>query len=222
MAGYKYQYPYLASLANCRVKELAKGVQWLGYELDERRIGIWFPARVRGFTSSSQRPQRLSGPPSLLSIGHHELFLRGHSGRGVNSAYVTNTWSYTAIPSYFFILCSIKHRDLVFSLKYISIFIFWTVTGVIRQKFTDVSEKRTAFLLRGAPCCLLVDSLALLLWRWKLYVPPKRRPLSLWATWRYCPPLQETQIQFSRYWERSRTSNMRSLTISGVLADILT
>jgi hypothetical protein len=44
------------------------------------------PGRGWEFTSSPRRPDRLWGPPSLLSSGHQTFFLLGYSGRGVNLA----------------------------------------------------------------------------------------------------------------------------------------
>jgi hypothetical protein len=47
-----------------------------GYRLDGRGVGVRFPGEAR-FFSSPRRPDRLWGPPSLLSNGY-----RGSSPRG--------------------------------------------------------------------------------------------------------------------------------------------
>jgi hypothetical protein len=47
------------------------------YGLEERRVGVRVPVGARIF-SCLRRPDRLWGPPSLVSIGY-----RGQSGRGV-------------------------------------------------------------------------------------------------------------------------------------------
>jgi hypothetical protein len=52
-----------------------------GYALDSRGVGVRVPVVAR--FSSPRRPDRLWGPPSLLSNGYRRIFIRGKSGRGV-------------------------------------------------------------------------------------------------------------------------------------------
>jgi hypothetical protein len=47
-----------------------------GYRLDDREVGVRVPVGSRIFFSP-RRPDRLWGPPSLLSNGYRRLFLRG-------------------------------------------------------------------------------------------------------------------------------------------------
>jgi hypothetical protein len=62
--------------------------------------------RGRAFFSSPPRPDRLWGPPSLLSNVYQEIFSWGQSGRGreadhspPSSAEAKSAWSYTSTPS---------------------------------------------------------------------------------------------------------------------------
>jgi hypothetical protein len=48
-----------------------------GYRLDDLGKGVRFPARGWEFFPSPSRPDRLWGPPSLVSNGYRELFARG-------------------------------------------------------------------------------------------------------------------------------------------------
>jgi hypothetical protein len=47
-----------------------------GYGLDEREVGVRVPVRSR-IVISPYRPDRLWGPPNILSNGYEGLFLRG-------------------------------------------------------------------------------------------------------------------------------------------------
>jgi hypothetical protein len=53
----------------------------VGYGLDDRGVGVRVPVGSRFF--SSCRPDRLWGPPNLLSNGYRGLFSRGQNGQGV-------------------------------------------------------------------------------------------------------------------------------------------
>jgi hypothetical protein len=45
-----------------------------GYGLDDRMTGVGFPAGAGNFFSSTRIPDRLWGPPSLLSNGYRGFF----------------------------------------------------------------------------------------------------------------------------------------------------
>jgi hypothetical protein len=89
-----------------------------GYGLDHQAIRVWFLARPRVFTSP-YHPERLCGPPSLLSNGYRELFHRAVKQKGFEadpspptSAKFKKIWTYTSTPPYVFMeKCLVKHRD---------------------------------------------------------------------------------------------------------------
>jgi hypothetical protein len=56
------------SLLHCRSRDSAVGIA-TGYGLDDRGVGVWVSVGVRIFTSPC-RPDRLWGPPNLLSNGY--------------------------------------------------------------------------------------------------------------------------------------------------------
>jgi hypothetical protein len=74
------------------------------------------------FFSSPPRPERLWGPPSLLSNGYQVLFPWGYSGRVVKLTThlhlvprSKNEWSYTSTPQYTFIRwCSDKAQGWLY------------------------------------------------------------------------------------------------------------
>jgi hypothetical protein len=75
-----------------------------GYGLNDRGVGVRVPVGSRIFSSPS-RPERLWGPPNLLSNGHGGLFFPGvkrpeheavHSPPA--SAEVQKMWIYTSTP----------------------------------------------------------------------------------------------------------------------------
>jgi hypothetical protein len=76
-----------------------------GYGMDDRGVGVRVPVGSRIF-SSPQRPDRLWGPPTILSNGYRDSFSRvkrqvreaDHSPPA--SAEVKETWVYTSIPPY--------------------------------------------------------------------------------------------------------------------------
>jgi hypothetical protein len=78
-----------------------------GYGLDVRGVGVRVPVGSRIF-SSPCLPDRLSGPPSLLSKGYRGLSPElKRPGREAdhsppNNAEVKKMWIYTSTPPYFF------------------------------------------------------------------------------------------------------------------------
>jgi hypothetical protein len=76
-----------------------------GYGLNDRGVGVRVPVEGSRMFSSLLRPDRLWGPPSLLSNGYQGLFLRGwreadHSPPA--SAEVKKMCIYTFTPPYAF------------------------------------------------------------------------------------------------------------------------
>jgi hypothetical protein len=79
-----------------------------GYGLDDRGVGVRVPVGSR-FFSSPLRPDRLWGPPHLLSNGTGRLFPPGLKRPGCEadhsplaSAEVKQMWIYTSTPLYTF------------------------------------------------------------------------------------------------------------------------
>jgi hypothetical protein len=66
---YAYKWPILTSPLNLHVsRDSVVGIA-TGYGLDDRGVGVRFPVESRIF-SSPRRPDRLWGPPNLLSNGY--------------------------------------------------------------------------------------------------------------------------------------------------------
>jgi hypothetical protein len=74
-----------------------------GYWLDDRGGGIRVPVGLRIF-SSPRRPDRLWGPPSLLSHGYRGVKRPGREADHPppTAAEVKKTWIYTSTPPYNF------------------------------------------------------------------------------------------------------------------------
>jgi hypothetical protein len=78
------------------------------YGLNDRGVGVRVPARSR-IVTSPYRPDRLWGPPNLLSNGYLGIFPRGvkRQGREADHSLPTSTevkkrWIYTFTPPYAF------------------------------------------------------------------------------------------------------------------------
>jgi hypothetical protein len=78
-----------------------------GYGLDDQGVAFRVPVGSRIF-SSRRRPDRLWGPPSLLSNGYRVFFPglkrpgREDDHSPPTSVEVKNTWIYTSAPPYVF------------------------------------------------------------------------------------------------------------------------
>jgi hypothetical protein len=68
-------FQFLSWYVHIQSRDSAVGIA-AGYGLDDRGVGVRFPVRSRIF-SSPLRPDRLWGPPNLLSNGYREFFPRG-------------------------------------------------------------------------------------------------------------------------------------------------
>jgi hypothetical protein len=70
-----------------------------GYGLDDQGVGVRVPVGVRIFTSSC-RPDRLWGPPNLLTNGYRGGSFPGREAHHSppDSAEVKKTWIYTSTP----------------------------------------------------------------------------------------------------------------------------
>jgi hypothetical protein len=95
------------------------------YRLDDRGVGVRVLAESRTFP---RRPDRLWGPPNLLSNGRRGFFpgVRG-PGREADqsppaSTKIKRMWIYISTPPYaFMVQCLISYAQGQFYLKYISL-----------------------------------------------------------------------------------------------------
>jgi hypothetical protein len=126
-----------------------------GYGLDSQGIGVRVLIEAK-FFFSSRRSDRLCGPPSLLSKGYRGSFPSGKAARSW-------TWLSSRISGFEVLTVEI--------MKSIS---FWDIT------LCSPSKVRYFFRLTDYSACHLISSwylahLILGFWRWRRYVPSKRR-----------------------------------------------
>jgi hypothetical protein len=93
-------------LCSVRNRDSAIGIA-TGYGMDDRGVGVRVPVGSRIF-SSPRRPDRLWGPPNLLSNGYRHSFsgvkrpAREVHHSSPSSAEVKKMWIYTSTPPYAF------------------------------------------------------------------------------------------------------------------------